>query len=123
MPQELDQLRELLEAAGAEVSVLQAGSSRGLVLRRAPERIAVEGISGEGELWIVEGDIHELLAAGRPGATVAETGTLRLRGETFPVHRIAPPSLRPLGVKIPEGKGNLKRRAEWFQKRRGPVGS
>ena len=114
---DLEKVRTKLEAAGAEIETLEAGDSRALVIRRVPEKARLESVSADGNLWIVEGEVAPLLEG---GASVAEKGTLILGGERFPVIRVSAPSIRPLDVKVPEGPGNLKARAEWFEKRSGP---
>jgi hypothetical protein len=114
---DLDQIRSKLEAAGAEIEMLKAGDSRALVVRRVPKEARVESVSGQGSLWIVEGEVSPLLEG---GAAVAESGTLVLGAERIPVLRVSDSGLRPLGVKAPEGPGNLKGRAGWFGKRSGP---
>ncbi len=113
----LDQIRNTLEAAGAEIELLEAGGSRALLLRRLPKEARLESVSGTGNLWIVEGDVAPLL---QDGATVAGSGELIFGEQRIPVSRITAASLRPLGVKVPEGPGNLKARAGWFGKRSGP---
>lgn len=114
---DLEKVRTKLEAAGAEIETLEAGDSRALVVLRVPEKARLESISADGNLWIVEGEVAPLLEG---GASVAEKGTLILGGERIPVIRISALSIRPLDVKVPEGPGNLKARAEWFEKRSGP---
>ena len=116
----LDELGKTLEASGTQVDLLAAGDSRALVLKRLPAGAHLEGAEGEGDLWIVEGDIRELL---NPGARVIGTGKLTVGDSTMGVSRVVTPSLRGLGVKIGEGSGNLARRSEWFGKRRRQTGS
>ena len=112
----LNQLRNTLEASGAEIELLEAGGSRALVLRHLPQQAKLESVSETDCLWIVEGDVAPLLEG---GATVAGSGTLVLGAERIPVLRISVPGLRPAGIKLPEGPGNLKARAGWFGKRSG----
>ena len=115
----LNQLRNTLEASGAEIELLAAGGSRALVLRHLPQQAKLESISETDCLWIVEGDVAPLLES---GTTVAGSGTLVLGTERIPVLSISVPSLRPVDIKLPEGPGNLKARAGWFAKRSGPAG-
>jgi hypothetical protein len=113
---DLDQIRIKLEAAGAEIEMLQAGDSRALLVRRIPEHARLESVSAMENLWIAEGEMAPLLEG---GATVAESGTLVMGTERIPILRVSDPTLRPMGAKVPEGPGNLKRRAGWFGKRTG----
>ena len=113
----LDQLQLSLQAAGAEVESLQKGSSRALILNHLPAGASFDGIDGTGPLWIVEGEIADLLPSGAhvQGAGILHVGTLAI-----PASRVAMPTLRALEDKIGEGPDNLARRAGWFGKRGGP---
>ena len=106
----LNQLRKSLEETGAEVELIEAGRSRALVLKRLPPSAQSDG----GNLWIVDGDVADLLD---PGAHVLGTERLKIGDVTVPVTRIEAPSLRAHGGKIGEGPGNLEGRAGWFNKR------
>jgi hypothetical protein len=113
----LDQLHESLQAAGARVELITTGSSRGLAVGRLPPEAQLEGVSGEGVLWVVEGEIDDLL---EPGARVLGNGLLRIGTLSIPVVQVAAAVLRSAGLKIGEAPDNLARRAGWFGKRRGP---
>ncbi|HEY2017182.1 MAG TPA: hypothetical protein VGH38_26940, partial [Bryobacteraceae bacterium] len=78
----MDQLRKTLEEAGAEVELIEAGSSRALVLKRLPASVGPH----EGTLWVVEGDVADLL---EPGMHVVGNERLKIGEVTVPVTRIA----------------------------------
>jgi hypothetical protein len=94
------------------------------------------GLLGASPDWL--GVPAELAAAERWEHLLPEDGTaidppkatVSLEGSSgspvrFQLHRmdgpnsLAAPSLRPVGRRVPEGPGNLQRRAGWFQRRTG----
>lgn len=101
-------IESALRALGAEPE--RAGES--LMLRRLPAKLEVRGISG------AEG--YYIIGQAAPDAHIAESGTILLAGAEVPIHRcLETPALRPHAQKIAEERGNLSRRAGWFQKRSG----
>jgi hypothetical protein len=114
-------IEERLRAAGASPERVESAGTTALVLAVLPPGIRTRGItSSDGFFLVTARRAGDILAACAPGATIVESGALLLEGVEIPVHRCMPaPGLRPHGEKIPEGPGNLKRRAGWFRKRTG----
>ena len=67
---DLNLIRSTLEAAGAEIELLEAGGSRALVVRLLPRQAKLESASAGDCLWIAEGDVAPLLASGKTVACV-----------------------------------------------------
>jgi hypothetical protein len=71
-----------------------------------PADAALEGITERDGLFLItRGDVQALLP---PGCRIVESGVIRVGGKQVPIHRYVKPG---------EAKGNLARRAQWFQAR------
>lgn len=112
-------LEDLLRAAGLAPKRIEAAGEIAFLLDRIPPALSTRGISQlRGPFVITRGSLEHVLAAVSPGAQVLESGTLSLAGIELPLYRCgARVTVRPHGKKIKEPRGNLKRRASWFQKR------
>ena len=100
-------IAELLDTAGIAYRRVHSAGADGFLLTELPD--GVEGSRTERGLFLIATDrAEELAAAAGAGGEIVESGTLRLGDHTVPVHRYTKPR---------EPGGNLKRRAEWFQRR------
>lgn len=96
-----------------------------VVFESLPEQAKVVGLREHaGPFLIADSEVDALAERWASGATVAESGTLTLGGRTCALHRLAlPPRIRGLDTKISEGRDAVRRREDWFQRRRGPGSS
>ena len=107
---DLERARKILEEQGEDVRFVKEGGSRALVVQRMPAL----GESESTSLWVVEGEIAELL---KPGQRAGGAEELQVGDEKVRATRVTSSPLLGHGSKIGEGSGNLRDRGEWFKKR------
>lgn len=113
------EIEAALRAAGIEPERVETPDGEVYVVSKLAPAIELRGLRTRSAAKTGRFVIGAAAAARHVGAIVA-SGVVSLAGTSVDVHRCAEPApLRGLGRRIPEGPGNLARRAEWFQKRRG----
>lgn len=107
-------VEEALRAAGLAPEHLDTRDGPAYRVGKIPRSVRTTGVSRTGEFFLIaERSAAEAIA------TILESGSILVAGTELPLHRCAPaPALRRVEERIPEGPGNLGRRADWFKKRR-----